>query len=113
VLADARGGFLGIDRSPPPLSPAEHARLAEVAAAVSAALVRAGYAGPFGIDAFVHAQDGERRLHPLCEINARHTFGHVARALGATRLGFGPEAPPGATVLIAPAADDPTTAWIT
>ena len=37
-----------------------------------------------------------RRFHPLCEINARHTFGHVAHALarrfGATRLGFG--APP-------------------
>lgn len=110
LATDARGGFAGIDLTPPPLLPAEAARLAEVAARVSAALAAAGYAGPFGIDAFVHDDAGVRRLHPLCEINARHTFGHVARALGAPRLGFGAP-PPGATVLVAPAPDDPVTAW--
>ena len=111
LVTDARGGFTGIDLAPPPLSEDEAARLAEVAAAVGAALARAGYAGPFGIDAFVYDDAGVRRLHPLCEINARYTFGHVARALGASRLGFGAP-PPGATVLVAPAPDDPVTAWV-
>ena len=68
-------------------------------------------AGPFAIDGFVY-WDGARRLRPLVEINARHTFGHVARALGCGRLGFTP-APAGATVLVAPIDGDPTTAWIT
>ncbi|MBA3462910.1 MAG: hypothetical protein H0T46_23340, partial [Deltaproteobacteria bacterium] len=50
----------------------------------------------------------------VCEINARFSFGWIARALGrrhgTTRLGFA-AAPPGARVLIAPAADG-ITAWI-
>jgi len=42
-----------------------------------AALARAGYFGPFGIDAYRHrAQDGSARtrLNPLSEINARYTM---------------------------------------
>ena len=50
-----------------------------------------------------HALKLERALHAPCEINARHTFGHVAHALhrrfGARVLGFG-EPPPGARVLV-------------
>jgi hypothetical protein len=50
----------------------------------------------------------------MCELNARHTFGHVARALAArygTRvLGFG-SPPPDARILVAPGDDDPVTAW--
>jgi hypothetical protein len=81
-----------------------------VAEGVAAALARAGHAGPFGIDGFVYREGARRVLRPFCEINARHTFGHVARALGCPVLGFG-EPPAGARVLIAPAADDPFTAW--
>ena len=56
------------------------------------------------VDAFAYRDgDGTRRFHPLCEINARLTFGWIARALaarlGTRRLGFGPP-PDGALVLI-------------
>ena len=116
LITDARGTFLGIDVASTGLAPAEHERLDEVAHAVSRALTREGYRGPFSVDAFVYrALDGTRQLHPLCEINARHTFGHVAHRLhdrlGTTRLGFSSTPPPGATVLIAPA-DDGVTAWV-
>ena len=107
---DARGGCAGIALAEPALEPGERAELARVVDGAGAALARAGYTGPFGIDAFVYRGEHGRALRPLCEINARHTFGHVARALGAPVLGFGPP-PPGARVLIAPAPDDPFTAW--
>ncbi len=103
LLVDARGRFVGIDRRAPELAAEHRARLAEIVAACDAALARAGYAGPFTVDAFVHAGG----LH-ACELNARYTFGHVAHALGVDVLGFGP-APAGARVLIAPDAD--FTAW--
>jgi len=109
LLADVRGGFAGIDLAPPPLTADESARVLEVARAAGARLARGGYAGPFSVDAFVYRP---RLLHALVEINARHTFGHVTRALaaryGGSRLGFG--APPqGARVLV----DDPAvTAWL-
>ena len=67
-------------------------------------LAQAGYRGPFGIDAFVYGTGYDRQLYPLCEINARHTFGHVARALGRrlgiTRLGFDPGMPAGGQPLL-------------
>ncbi|HSK05145.1 MAG TPA: hypothetical protein VK932_28040 [Kofleriaceae bacterium] len=113
LIADARGGFLGIDLAPPALEPEEQGQLSELVTAAGAALAGLGHAGPFAIDAFAY-QDGERRrFRPLCEINARLSFGWIARALadrlGTRQLGFGPP-PPGATVLIAPAGDG-ITAW--
>jgi hypothetical protein len=115
LVTDARGTFLGIDLAPPSLVPAETARLFELVSAAGGALGELGYVGRFSVDAFLYrAPTGERRLHPLCEINARCTFGWVARALhtrfGTTELGFSTP-PPGATVLIAPA-DDGVTAWV-
>ena len=92
IHTDPRGGFRGIGLERPPLEAAEHDQLLVTAERVAHALQQAGYRGPFGIDAFVYRDQGERRLHPLCEINARYTFGHIARALGTrlgvTRLGF-------------------------
>jgi hypothetical protein len=111
LLVDARGGFIGIDLAPPELTSTERDRVGELVLAAGDALAGVGYAGPFAIDGFVY-WDGARRLRPLVEINARHTFGHVARALGGRRLGFTPP-PTGATILVAPADRDPTTAWIT
>jgi hypothetical protein len=105
LLCDARGGFLGIDLAEPPLAREHRAQLDAFVAAAGDALAALPYSGPFTVDAFVHPGG----LH-ACEINARHTFGHVARALGARVLGFGPP-PAGAHVLVAPTADDPTTAW--
>jgi len=113
LRSDPRGGFLGIE-----LTPAVDRAIAEplqaTARAAAAMLAdQTGYRGPFAIDAFVHRDGGARHLHPLCELNARHTFGWIARALarrlGIQRLGFD-VAPPGATVLITPG-DDRVTAW--
>lgn len=112
LLTNARGGFLGISQQPPPLSEAEHAQLLHTVRAAGAALYRAGYTGPYNLDAFLHrTASGERRLRPLCEINARISFGWIAAAIaerhGFTELGFG--APlPDATLLVAPEQpDDP------
>jgi hypothetical protein len=113
LRTDPRGGFLGIELAPPidraiaePLRATAHAAATRLAA-------DPGYRGAFAIDAFVYRHGGAAHLHPLCELNARYTFGWIARGLarrlGVERLGFDP-APPGATVLIAPG-DDRVTAW--
>ncbi|HEY5939065.1 MAG TPA: hypothetical protein VIU61_30635, partial [Kofleriaceae bacterium] len=115
LLCDARGGFVGIELAPPELLPDERAQLDAAVAAARPVLMAAGYRGPFAIDAFAYRlPTGERRFHPVCEINARYSFGWIAHALharlGTTRLGFGP-APDGARILIAPGPDG-VTAWI-
>lgn len=94
-----------------PLSPDERARLATVVDAAARALGAAGYRGPFVVDAFVHAGG----LHPLGELNARLTFGLVARAwaehLGTPlTLGLGGPLPPDARAL-ALDADGSAAAW--
>ena len=115
IVTDPHGGFLGIELS----APIDRAIAASLCAVASAAAARVaaqtGYRGRFAIDAFVYRDPatGAHRLHPLCELNARHSFGWVAwalaRRLGIRRLGFDAP-PPGATVLIAPG-DDRVTAW--
>jgi hypothetical protein len=71
------GEFLGVD-----LPPGERETMEHVVSGTAEALLRAGYVGPFGIDAWRHRlPDGSVALHPLGEINARMTFGLVARAL--------------------------------
>jgi hypothetical protein len=99
LVTSERGTFRGIE-----LACDAPGELVDVAGAVANKLRAAGYCGPFGIDAFVHAGG----FHPLCEINVRLTFGHVAHALGrrlgARVLGLGPVAPAGATILVEGAA---------
>lgn len=111
LVTDARGTFLGIDLAPPGLLPAEHERLTGFVAAAGAHLRALGYRGPIAVDAFV---GGTERMLCVCEINARYSFGWIARGLaarfGTTRLGFSAP-PPDARVLIAPASDG-ITAWI-
>jgi hypothetical protein len=117
IRCDARGGFIGIELAEPALAPADRDQLAAAVVAAGRAIAAVGYAGPFGVDAFVYRERGGTvtRLHPLCEINARHTFGWVARGLhrrcGATALGFG-DPPAAGHVVIAPTADDPVCAWL-
>jgi hypothetical protein len=114
LLSDSRGGFLGIDLRPPSLHPDDRLVLANAVEAAGTALHCLGYAGPYTVDAFIYRDGDSQALHPLCELNARHTFGHVARALedrlGTRVLGFGTP-PPDARILVAPSADDPVTAW--
>jgi hypothetical protein len=100
LLVDGRGRFRGIDPALPPLGDAERAAVSADAARAGAALAQLGYAGPFTVDAFAYLRgDGTRGVRTICEINARYTFGAVARALGGV-LGFGPP-PAHATVLVA------------
>jgi hypothetical protein len=112
LFTDATGGFRGIAIDAPWVTPHDRDRLREVAVVVGRAIAAQGHRGPYTIDALVHvAQDGLDRLHPLVEVNARLSFGVVARALcarlGAARFGVGAEPPPGATILVSPAA-----AWV-
>ena len=113
LLVEPNGAFRGI-RPARGNAPAE---LTRTYVAVVRALAEQGYDGPVGIDAFLH-RDG---FHPLCEINARMSFGRVARALG-DRLGlsgpmvtlrFGRRQPPdGSVPLILPGPPDGLAAWI-
>jgi hypothetical protein len=113
LRTDPRGGFLGIDLTP--VDPATAEALHATAQAAAARLAAdTGYRGPFAIDAFRYRDaGGAARLHALCEINARYSFGWIAhglaRRLGIRRLGFDPP-PAGVTQLIAPG-DDGVTAW--
>jgi hypothetical protein len=105
-LVDATGTVRGIVLDDGALlDPAERTHLANTARAAGAALSAAGYRGPFVIDAFLHGTAHHRALHPLCELNARLTFGLVARAwaqrLGAPlTLGLGGAAPDGSIPLV-------------
>jgi hypothetical protein len=112
LRTDPRGGFLGIELAAIDRAIADPVQ-AVARAAASRLFAQTGYQGPFAIDAFVYRDHGSQALHPLCEINARYSFGWIAhglaRRLGIQQLGF--DAPPhGATVLIAPA-DDRVAAW--
>lgn len=113
LRCDPRGGFLGIELGFADRSTTDYLQGAAHAAATR--LAQTGYRGPFATDAFMYRdpRTGRTHLHPVCELNARFTFGWIARALGARlgirRLGFDPP-PHGATVLIAPG-DDRVTAW--
>jgi hypothetical protein len=62
--------------TPEDLSPADTAQLMERTTSVADALHRAGYFGPFGIDAYVFvARSGRGELNPLGELNVRYTMG--------------------------------------
>ena len=83
LLADRSGVARGIeiDDGVQWLRSSERRELEHAAATCAEALAAAGYLGPFGIDGFVYSDpDGRRQLHHVCEINARMTFGLVARA---------------------------------
>lgn len=115
---DPCGRFEGIDA---PLDPGrgDAAALVAVGRCVGSRLARAGYRGPFGVDAFLHRLGEREVLHPLGEINARLTFGHVAHALverlGPLRLRLGSSAeagrPAAAIVLLSPGPPDGAGAW--
>lgn len=129
---DAAGVFRGIGVSDWPwprawgqglgdIVPEAVSRVRLAAEHVARFLAGSGYRGPFGIDSFVYReQHGALRVYPLCEINARLTFGLVAHALarnhGALRLRLrsdaAPAASPSIVPLLAAAPHEPTTAWL-
>ena len=66
----------------PGVTDEERSTIEEVVGDVGRSLAEAGYRGPFGIDGWRYRDvDGRRRLHALGEINARMSFGLLARVL--------------------------------
>ena len=74
---DASGRWLSTrPASPLELNSEERAQLENAARATAQALSRAGYFGPFGLDAFRwRAPDGTQHFQPRCELNARYSMG--------------------------------------
>ena len=59
------------------LSETDRRTLFDKAEHVAEALTRAGYFGPFGIDAYIWRNaTGRTELNPLGELNARYTMGY-------------------------------------
>ena len=94
ALVDARGRFLGIwltwQGDEPAPAPGRTAA-GEIAASAAfeharTKLLEAGYQGAFGVDSYSFldgSPDADQTVlyRANCEINARHSFGHVAHAL--------------------------------
>ncbi len=85
-LIGRRGAFLGLEldacfRGLHGLAANERERLETVFDGVAHRLRQRGYSGPFGIDCWRYRGAAAVCWHPLGEINARMTFGLVARAL--------------------------------
>ena len=126
LLVDAAGRFLGIESPAANVSKAELAAIQHALECASDWLKALDYLGPWGADLFrARGSDGATRLH-LSEVNARMTFGLVARkAMRRCRsslnlsedaplaLRFGRGAPPSDAIpLLLPGPDDDTCAWL-
>jgi ATP-grasp domain len=74
---DAQRAWVSSTRAgPDDLTPAQRSALTSSAERVAEALIRAGYFGPFGIDAYLWRNAaGNLELNPLSEVNARFTMG--------------------------------------
>lgn len=77
------GGFRAVTLARAPALPADdERRLRQLAEQLAEALHAEGYRGPFGLDAWRYRdRHGRVVLQPLGEVNARMTFGLLARAL--------------------------------
>lgn len=87
---DERGAWVSTRRAPEgALDEAERRALVDEGAKTAAALGRAGYFGPFNLDAFRwRGHDGALHFNPRGEINARYSMGW-AIGLGVQTLGDG------------------------
>ncbi|MBP9088275.1 MAG: hypothetical protein KBG15_19285, partial [Kofleriaceae bacterium] len=116
LLCNAHGGFTGIEMRTPPMTVAERDRIIATVDTAGQALRALGYLGPFTIDGFFYQDQHGRALAPLCEINARLSFGWVALAwttrLGGAALHTGATAPRNARVLLHPTPRDPFAVWV-
>jgi hypothetical protein len=84
---DARGAWLSSERAPSGCDRDVETALGDEVHRVASALRSAEYFGPFGVDGFLYAGRGGRRLlQPRSEINARYSMGFT--------VGFGPPPPP-------------------
>jgi hypothetical protein len=130
LRVDRGGRFQGIelrlDGPPPELADADLELLDRTLDGAARALARRGYAGPFGVDVWRYRRrDGTVAWNPLGEVNARLTFGWVARAIaerlrgpldlpdGALlRLRLGRRIPPRVLPLLLPGTGDGIAAWL-
>ena len=117
LLVDDAGVFRGIQLAGVPGDAAT--AMTTTAARVGTELRDAGYRGPFAIDGYRYVdRAGQPALRPFCELNARHSFGHIAWALARRngvdglrlRIDRG-DLPAGANALLAAGANEPTCAW--
>jgi hypothetical protein len=120
---DGAGRFAGIAHPADGLDAQAGTAVGYATRVASTALREAGYAGPFGIDGYLF---GQGYIHCVSEINARWTFGMVAREamdlcrghLGVDdderlRLRFGRgAAAPDSIPLLLPGDGDDTSAWL-
>jgi hypothetical protein len=123
---DRAGRFVGITAPVIDLDAGIAMMFGAAAALSGEALRAAGYAGPFGIDGYLYGNAREPGIQCISEINARMTFGLVARKIISTAqtwgeiaedaivsLRFGRGAPPdGSIPLLLPGDDDETSAWL-
>ncbi len=106
------------------LSDSDHEQIKNTSLFVVKKLATRGYRGPFSIDGYIYQdQGGNRKLRSLCELNARMSFGLVARAYferifpHCTSMEFhlgnaDPKDQQGITPLLLPTPSDPTAAWL-
>ncbi len=81
LVCDDAGVFRRIDLEGFELPSDANQAVRDAADGAGWALHGLGYRGPFGTDAFLYTDlKGRTAIHPMCEINARLTFGHVAHA---------------------------------
>jgi len=119
LKVDDAGHFRGVMIDPAYTPPDE---VMDAAMIVGKALRDHDYRGPFGIDAFRYRDAaGNVTLNPLSEINARLTFGHIARELSkrlnTPRAGLFVGKPRsvgglGVVALLHPGEEDATAAWV-
>ena len=119
LKVDGRGTFCGIDTDQDAIDSAITEELTKAFHQVGEILLQEDYVGPFGIDAFTYqGENGDTHIHPVTEINARMTFGHVAQAYSdaferPVELNFGHHpAPENAVLITAPDEIDPSMCWL-
>jgi hypothetical protein len=119
LKSDEAGHFRGVMIDPAYRPPPEIDAAIRV---VAGTLRDMGYRGPFGIDAYRYRDEsGTVALNPLSEINARITFGHIAREFArrlntprcALRVGKTASiGGPGVVALLHPGEEEATAAWL-
>jgi hypothetical protein len=124
---DPHGRFAGIADDAPAIDAQAAVSVGAATGHMGEALRAAGYRGPYTVDGFTYADDGETRVQCVSEINARQTFGDVAAQVidmaretiegladaEIVRLRFGRGAPPSGTIpLLLPGTDDDASAWL-
>lgn len=81
LICDDAGVFRSIELATPEIPASMLSAVRAAAEAAGEALHARGHRGAYGIDGFVYrTPSGDAAIQPMCEINARLTFGHVAHA---------------------------------